>query len=217
MTERPFKKHFNTYLLPSNLMPFFYQCLQDKAEIVRESAILCIKNFGAHGELMFIEGVSKDPNPAVRAECALGLGEIGVQTFRSLLLALHDGSQQVKDAASRAILSKMSLQDILAHFADKDHQKQTICCTIKELLVNNNPASDSFLRQDIMHFLSQVLGLFDTQGTNLAEIQNIIANQAKHMFENTAYPLGNKRRPRSSGKAQGFPSYTKARRGSANR
>jgi len=39
---------------------------------------------------MFIEGISKDKNPNVRAECADGLGQIGVQTFRSLLLALHD-------------------------------------------------------------------------------------------------------------------------------
>lgn len=58
--------------------------------MVRESAVLCIKNFGAHGELLFIEGVCKDQNPQIRAECALGLGQIGVQTFRSLLLALHD-------------------------------------------------------------------------------------------------------------------------------
>jgi len=68
--------------------------------MVRECAILCIRNFGAHGELLFIEGISKERNPLVRAECALGLGQIGPQTFRSLLLALHDETQIVKDAAS---------------------------------------------------------------------------------------------------------------------
>jgi HEAT repeat protein len=52
--------------------------LKDKSPLVRESAVLCIKNFGAHGELMFIEGVSKEPNAIVRAECAYGLGTIGV-------------------------------------------------------------------------------------------------------------------------------------------
>ena len=45
---------------------------------MRECAILCIKNFGAHGELMFIEGVSKEASPFIRAECAFGLGTIGV-------------------------------------------------------------------------------------------------------------------------------------------
>jgi hypothetical protein len=39
---------------------------------------LSIKNFGAHGELLFIEGVSKERNSLIRAECALGLGQIGV-------------------------------------------------------------------------------------------------------------------------------------------
>ena len=94
MGKRP---HFNTYLQPKNLLPFFYKCLADKSPQVRECALLCIKNFGAHGELLFIEGVSKESNPVLRAECALGLGSIGPQTFRSLLLALHDEHQIVKD------------------------------------------------------------------------------------------------------------------------
>lgn len=86
------RPHFNTYLQPNNLLPFFYKCLQDRSPSVRECAILCIKNFGAHGELMFIEGVSKEISPSIRAECAFGLGTIGVQTFRSLLLALRDNT-----------------------------------------------------------------------------------------------------------------------------
>lgn len=71
------KPHFNTYLQPKNLLPFFYKCLSDRHPQVRECAILCIKNFGAHGELLFIEGVSKESNPLVRSECARGLGSIG--------------------------------------------------------------------------------------------------------------------------------------------
>ena len=68
------RAHFNTYLQPGNLLPFFYQCLRDKSQAVRECAIVCIKNFGAHGELMFIEGISKEHIPQIRAECASGLG-----------------------------------------------------------------------------------------------------------------------------------------------
>ena len=90
---------------------------------MRECAILCIKNFGAHGELMFIEGISKENSPMVRAECAFGLGKIGAQTFRSLLLALRDTVQVVKDSASRAILLNMTLEDIQMAFEDNDHQK----------------------------------------------------------------------------------------------
>ena len=86
---------------------------------------------------MFIEGISKEQNPYIRAECAFGLGSIGPQTFRSLLLALHDPVPLVKEAASRAILINMKLSEINNHFYDKNHQKTTICCTIKELLINN--------------------------------------------------------------------------------
>ena len=153
--------HFNTYLQPKNLLPFFYQCLNDKSAAVRECAVLCIKNFGAHGELMFIEGISKEASPQIRAECAFGLGSIGAQTFRTLLLALHDGSMLVKDAASRAILDNMSAEDIEEQFQDRAHQKQTICCTIKELLSNNNQRSHSFLRNNILSLLQQILHIFD--------------------------------------------------------
>lgn len=110
------KPHFNTYLQPKNLLPFFYKSLSDRAATVRECALLCIKNFGAHGELLFIEGVSKESNPLLRSECALGLGSIGPQTFRSLLLALHDETQIVKDSASSAILNNMTVYQIRKQF-----------------------------------------------------------------------------------------------------
>lgn len=103
------------------MLPFFYKCLADKSPQVRECALLCIKNFGAHGELLFIEGVSKESNPVLRAECALGLGSIGPQTFRSLLLALHDEHQIVKDQASQAILNNMTVYQIREQFQDSEH------------------------------------------------------------------------------------------------
>jgi len=62
-------------------------------------------------------------NPQIRAECAFGLGSIGSQTFRSLLLALHDHTQIVKDAASRAILDNMEVQDLQERFEEQPHQK----------------------------------------------------------------------------------------------
>ena len=51
-----------TYLKSRHLLPFFYRCLNDKDRSVRRCALLCIQNFGPQGELMFIEGVTKDPN-----------------------------------------------------------------------------------------------------------------------------------------------------------
>lgn len=81
-----------TYLRPKYLLPFFYKSISDKSKSVRQSAVLSIQNFGPQGELMLIEGVTKDKNANVRADCALGLGHIGTQSFRILLIALNDDS-----------------------------------------------------------------------------------------------------------------------------
>jgi len=39
-------------------------------------ALQSIYQFGPQGELMLIEGIAKDKNPIIRAECARGLGII---------------------------------------------------------------------------------------------------------------------------------------------
>lgn len=44
------------------MLPFLYRCLTDREKIVRSSALQCIQNFGPQGELMLIEGVTKEHN-----------------------------------------------------------------------------------------------------------------------------------------------------------
>ena len=58
---------------------------------------------------MFIEGVTKEANAAIRVECAKGLGKIGSSTFRTLLLALHDPVLAVKEAACTSILKNIQI------------------------------------------------------------------------------------------------------------
>ena len=89
-----------TYLKARHLLPFFYRCLSDKDKQVRSCALLCIQNFGPQGELMFIEGLTKDKSFLIRCECANGLAQIGPQTFRTLLLSLHDANPAVRDSTS---------------------------------------------------------------------------------------------------------------------
>ena len=119
------KAHFSTdtvtYLKAKSLLPFLYRCLLDKDKTVRNSAILAISNFGPQGELMFIEGVTKESNVAIRIECAKGLGKIGPSTFRTLLLTLHDPSTQVREAACNAILKNTSPESVFSAFSDKEH------------------------------------------------------------------------------------------------
>mmetsp|Transcript_45070 Transcript_45070/g.59768 ORF Transcript_45070/g.59768 Transcript_45070/m.59768 type:complete len:180 (+) Transcript_45070:2060-2599(+) len=97
-----------TYLKAKSMLPFLYNCLLDRDRSVRNSALLAIANFGPQGELMFIEGVTKEANPNIRLECAKGLGKIGATTFRTLMLTLHDPHPAVKEAASNAILRNMT-------------------------------------------------------------------------------------------------------------
>jgi len=49
-----------TYLKPKNLLPFFYKSLLDSDKQVKKCALLCIQNFGPQGELLLIEGFTKD-------------------------------------------------------------------------------------------------------------------------------------------------------------
>ena len=109
------------YLRARSLLPFFYNSLSDKSQQVRSSALLAIQNFGPQGELLFIEGVTKEENPKVKEQCCLGLGRIGVQTFRTLLLTLADSDQSVRDAAVTAILKNMTVQEVLEEFGTKGH------------------------------------------------------------------------------------------------
>lgn len=90
------------------MLPFLYNCLLDRDRPVRNCAVLAIANFGPQGELMFIEGVTKEANPNIRLECAKGLGKIGPTTFRTLLLTLHDPHPSVVEAVCTAILRNMT-------------------------------------------------------------------------------------------------------------
>jgi hypothetical protein len=58
----------------------------------------------------------------------------------------------VRDASSNAILRHMTPEDIDETFRDKDHQRQTIKCAIREVL-----GSQLTLQHDIKLFLTTVL------------------------------------------------------------
>ena len=59
-------------------------------------ALDAIELFGPQAELIFIEGITKDKNSFIRAECAKGLGRLGVQNFRILLFGLRDLEENVR-------------------------------------------------------------------------------------------------------------------------
>ena len=84
-----------TYLKKKNIIPFYYEKLKDKDINIQGYAINCIKSLGAEGELIFIEGFTKDNNYLTRINCGLGLADSGIQNMRTLLLGLQDKNKNV--------------------------------------------------------------------------------------------------------------------------
>eukprot|EP01017_Pseudomicrothorax_dubius_P042162 TRINITY_DN6841_c0_g1_i5.p1 TRINITY_DN6841_c0_g1~~TRINITY_DN6841_c0_g1_i5.p1 ORF type:complete len:898 (-),score=219.15 TRINITY_DN6841_c0_g1_i5:408-3101(-) len=105
-----------TYLKPKNILPLFYNFLQDSAQEIRELAVASIAAFGPQGELVFIEGLTKDRNATIRVECAKGLGMMGVQTFRALLFGLRDVDEAVRKATSQTLRSRFAVADVIAEY-----------------------------------------------------------------------------------------------------
>lgn len=157
-----------TYLKARNMLPFLYRSLLDKDKSVRTSAIQCIRNFGPQGELMFIEGLTKEPNEHVRIECARGLGKIGASTFRTLLLGLHDRSFRVRDACSRAILKYMTPESVEEVFQEREYQRSSLICSIQDV-INSQFEIDKQLSAELVAFLHQLHDLLNqTDGNALA-------------------------------------------------
>jgi hypothetical protein len=110
--------------------------------------ITCIKQLGAQGELIFIEGLTKDLNPIIRINCAIGLAELGPHTVRTLLIALHDENFQVRKAVEKELVTKFSISDIINAFADKVSQKFSLKITVRDLIEKElvlNPNTKSYL------------------------------------------------------------------------
>ena len=107
---------------------------------------------------MFIEGVTKESNPVIRVQCAKGLGKIGSSTFRTLLLTLHDPNPAVKEAVCTAILKNTTPESVFQNFADKEHQRQSLLCSIQEVLMSDKIVN---LDSDIFLYLSKLSRLLE--------------------------------------------------------
>ena len=107
---------------------------------------------------MFIEGVTKEANPNIRVECAKGLGRIGPTTFRTLILTLHDPHPAVREAACTAILRNMTAESVYKCFEDKEHQRQSLFCSVQEVIMSDNVVNIS---SDIYNFLSNLAHMLE--------------------------------------------------------
>ena len=72
----------------------------DRYFIGQKIASQMLQEFEAQGELIFIEGLTKDKKMLVRCECAKALAALGVQNFRVLLMGLRDENEKVRKTTS---------------------------------------------------------------------------------------------------------------------
>jgi len=99
-------------LHPTRLLPFLYGMLADRDSMVRVSAADHIAALWKEGgELLLVEGLLKDSSPLVRGASAHGLAVLGPRSARSLLMALSDEDNNVKETAAQALLN-IGLQSI---------------------------------------------------------------------------------------------------------
>ena len=130
-----------TYLKRKNVIPFYYDKLKDKDSSIQRYAITCIKSLGPQGELILIEGFVKDANPIVRANCAIGLGELGVHTIRTLLVGLHDEDDGVRATVEKVIVNMMNIGEVVEYFANEGNQLLSLKIAVKDVLDKKYPLS----------------------------------------------------------------------------
>ena len=125
------------YLKKKNIIPFYYDKLKDKDLNIQGYAINCLKSLGPEGELVFIEGFTKDNNYLTRINCGLGLADSGIQNMRTLLLGLQDKNKNVRNAIEKVMIVKMPISEVVNYFSNEG-QLQSLKITVKELLNKKN-------------------------------------------------------------------------------
>ena len=144
-----------TYLKKKNIIPFYYEKLKDKDINIQGYAINCIKSLGAEGELIFIEGFTKDNNYLTRINCGLGLADNGIQNMRTLLLGLQDKNKNVRNAIEKVIIVKMPISEVVNYFSNEG-QLMSLKFTVKELLEKKN-----YLQLVTMGYLEKLLSTIE--------------------------------------------------------
>ncbi|KNC46333.1 uncharacterized protein AMSG_02785 [Thecamonas trahens ATCC 50062] len=151
------------YLTAKSLVPFLFTFLNDDAADVRRKAAHALADYGPQGELLLIEGVLKDPHPRVRSAAAYGLGILGAQSTRTLLLALNDPAPAVIRSASRALLA-IGLQPIVATLAQRPpSQRDSVAVSARDVIAQDR---DRPLPSAVVNLLDAIASHLDRVHTS---------------------------------------------------
>ena len=167
-----------TYLKKKNIIPFYYEKLKDKDLNIQGYAINCLKSLGPEGELVFIEGFTKDNNYLTRINCGLGLADSGIQNMRTLLLGLQDKNKNVRNAIEKVMIVKMPISEVVNYFSNEG-QLKSLKITIKELLDKKNN-----LQMVTVGYLEKLLSSIEECGDNNNNINNENINNMNNFEKN---------------------------------
>ncbi len=141
------------HLNENNLIPFYYENLNDKDKEIQKFCINSLKNFGAKGELIFIEGLMKDKNYIVRANCGIGLCECGVHTLRTLISrGMFDQNENVRNTIEKNILRKFKVENVIQYYL-KNNQLGSLKICLEEF-IEKNP---NFINQNFGNFCEKII------------------------------------------------------------
>lgn len=129
------KKHNSAYLNNQKLLDYFYSKLTDIDEQIGKMSIEYISKMGPGGELLLIEGLTKESNQKVKLLCSNGLIGKGVHNIIILLNALYDKDLIVKERLQTMMLNQFYICDIKNHFQYQE-QKDILIVTINDILDN---------------------------------------------------------------------------------
>ncbi len=90
--------------------------------------------------MIFIEGLTKDINPIIRQNSAIGLAGMGTHTLRTLLVGLHDENINVRRTVEKEIVEKFSVKNIIENFGtDKNSHRMSLKIAIRDILEKELP------------------------------------------------------------------------------
>ena len=168
-----------TYLKKKNIIPFYYDKLKDKDLNIQGYAINCLKSLGAEGELVFIEGFTKDNNYLTRINCGLGLADSGIQNMRTLLLGLQDKNKNVRNSIEKVMIVKMPISEVVNYFSNEG-QLKSLKITVKELLDKKNN-----LQMVTVGYLEKLLSsIEECEDNNNINNENVNINNMNNLEKN---------------------------------
>ncbi len=83
---------------------------------------------------MLIEGLTKDRNHTARQNSAIGLGGLGIHTFKVIIIGLHDDNFQVRKVVEKTVFDNYRIQDVLNLYYNDRKSLLSLKVSVKDII-----------------------------------------------------------------------------------